>query len=182
MPMQGALSNMSTNTPSIIGTSTPAKKATNALNALKHGVFSQVWVDPLEQQQFDELYKAFQGEYATDSPTILIQIERLAMTVVKIRRLQKIENALYQRAQLSASNNAKEKVKLGLGESNPGKGAAMTDHAVQIAADSALPDLTRLDTLARYQVSLDRQLSKIIGEIQILNAAPKPKLLQSIDQ
>jgi len=173
---------MSTNTSPALGPSTPAKKAKGTLNALKHGVFSQVWVDPLEQQQFDDLYKVFQEEYATSSPTILIQIERMAMTVVKIRRLQKIENALYQRAQLSASNNAKEKAKLGLGESKPGKASDATDHAVQLAADSALPDLTRLDTLARYQVSLDRQLSKIIGEIQILNAAPKPKLLQTIEQ
>ena len=53
-----------------------------SLNALRHGVYSQVWVDPLEQQQYDDLCKALQQEYTSTSPTILIQIERMAMTMV----------------------------------------------------------------------------------------------------
>ena len=62
------------------------------------------------------------------------------------------------------------------------KTGANVAQAMQIAQDSALPDIVRLDTLARYQVSLDRQLSKIIGEIQILHAANKVKPVQVIEQ
>ena len=146
-----------------------------SLNALKHGVYSQTWVDPLEQQQYDDLCKALQHEYTSTSPTILIQIERMAMTMVKIRRLQKIENALYQRAQITASNHAKEKGRLGLLQPDPAKNDPEVDQAVKIAQDAALPEIIRLDTLARYQVSLDRQLSKIIGEIQVLDAASQTR-------
>lgn len=149
------------------------------LNALRHGVYSQAWVDPLEQQQYDDLCKAFQHEYTSTSPTILIQIERMAMTMVKIRRLQKVENALYQRAQITASNHAKEKARLGLIQTDFAKSDPQIDQAVKIAQDSALPEILRLDTLARYQVSLDRQLSKIIGEMQVLDAANQTKRLQT---
>ena len=146
-----------------------------SLNALKHGVYSQAWVDPLEQQQYDDLCKALQHEYTSTSPTILIQIERMAMTMVKIRRLQKIENALYQRAQITASNHAKEKARLGLLQPDFAKNDPEVDRAVKIAQDAALPEIMRLDTLARYQVSLDRQLSKIIGEMQVLDAASQTR-------
>lgn len=33
---------------------------------------------------------------------------------------------------------------------------------------AAMPDMDRLATLQRYQTSLDRQLSKVIGEIRVL--------------
>ena len=168
------------------GPKTAAGKASSARNSLKHGVYSQAWFDPSEQLQFDDLCQALRGEYTATSPTILIQIERLAMTMVKIRRLQKIENALYQRAQATASRHIIEKADLGLEQSQGAKAGAKASanvaQAVQIAQDSALPDIVRLDTLARYQVSLDRQLSKIIGEIQILHAANKGKPVQVIEQ
>jgi hypothetical protein len=51
-----------------------------------------------------------------------------------------------------------------------------------IAQLSAIPDMDRLATLQRYQTSLDRQLSKIIGEIRILTLntnAPNPNIIDS---
>lgn len=159
---------------------TAVTKTPASMNALKHGVFSQSWIDPGEQQQFDELFMALQEEYTSQSPTILIQIERIAMTMVKIRRLQKVENALYRRAQLSAAEHLQEKIKLGLAQPTDGKGEQDVDLALQVAENAALPDLMRLDTLARYQVSLDRQLSKIIGEIQVLHASGKSKPIEAM--
>lgn len=50
-----------------LDTALPRGKSKTALNALKHGVFSQAWVDPNEQQQFDELSKSLQEEYTTTS-------------------------------------------------------------------------------------------------------------------
>lgn len=167
---------------STTGTNKTLSKTGSSHNALKHGVFSQAWVDPGEQRQFDELCQALQSEYTARSPTILIQIERLAMTMVKIRRLQKIENALYLRAQATAADHVKERARLGLAVSSSAKGAPRIDPALQLAQDSALPEITRLDTLARYQGSLDRQLSKIIGEIQILEAANKGRRVQTLEQ
>lgn len=161
-----------------IDTTTAVIKTPASMNALKHGVFSQSWIDPGEQQQFDELFMALQEEYTSQSPTILIQIERMAMTMVKIRRLQKVENALYRRAQLTAAEHVQEKIRPGLAQSIDAKGEHHVDLALQVAEDSAMPDLMRLDTLARYQVGLDRQLSKIIGEIQVLHASGKLKPIE----
>ena len=171
---------MPTKTETQLDASVSIGKSKTALNALKHGVFSQTWIDANEQQQFDDLCTALQDEYTVSSPTILIQIERMVMTMVKIRRLQKVENALYRRAQVTAAEHAQEKIKLGLAQSTDSKEEQHVDLALQVAEDSALPDLMRLDTLARYQVSLDRQLSKIIGEIQDLQAA-KVKPIEPIE-
>ena len=156
-------------------TNTDAAKPlpSNAMNSLKHGMYSQAWIDPSEQQQYDELCSELKQEYASYSPTIMVQIERMATTIVKMRRLQKIENALYRKAQATAISHAQEKIRLGVDQATDEANKPSPELALQIAGDAALPDLMRLDTLARYQSSLDRQLSKVIGEIQILQNALK---------
>jgi len=152
------------------GPKTEAGKAVSSKNALFHGLSSQTWLDGSEQFQYDELLSELIAEYSASGPTMILQMERLTMGMIKIRRLQKIENALYEKAKITAEYAAKARPKNSIASYLPdtADGQRLTE---RIAVESALPDLDRLNTLARYQVSLDRQISKVIGEIQILHAS-----------
>jgi 2',3'-cyclic-nucleotide 2'-phosphodiesterase (5'-nucleotidase family) len=86
----------------------------------------------------------------------------MASTMVKMRRLQKIEAALFQKARNLAQVRAIEK------QSIPLLTSPTPEEAILVAQLAAMPDMDRLATLQRYQTSLDRQLSKVIGEIRVL--------------
>ena len=152
------------------GPKTEDGKAVSSKNALRHGLSSQTWLDSTEQSQYDELLAELIAEYSASGPTMILQMERLAIAMIKIRRLQKIENALYEKAKITAEFVAKAKPKNSIATYLPDTADGQR-LAERIAVESALPDLDRLNTLARYQVSLDRQISKVIGEIQILHAS-----------
>lgn len=152
------------------GPQTTAGKSVTANNALRHGLSSQTWFDDTEQSQYGELLARLMDEYAPCGPTMVIQIERLAMTLVKTRRLQKIENALYEKAKITSAHFAKDKPPNSIASFLPDNEDSQR-LVQQIVVDSALPDPEKLNNLARFQVSLDRQMSKIIGEIQVLHAA-----------
>jgi len=86
----------------------------------------------------------------------------MATTMVKMRRLQKIEAALFQKARGLAEMRAQEKQLI------PSLASQHPQHTLLIAQLAAMPDMDRLASLQRYQNSLDRQLSKIIGELRVL--------------
>lgn len=144
-------------------TSDPGK-AVSAMNAVKTGLHVTGWLDEQEQSEFESLYSALCKEYNAVTPTLLMQIERMASTMVKMRRLQKIEAALFQKARQIAKSQFDERPLRS--DQSPGE----RDIALDIAQVAAMPDMDRLSTLQRYQTSLDRQLSKIVGEIRILSA------------
>jgi hypothetical protein len=159
------------------GPQTETGKSIAAKNALRHGLSSQTWFDDTEQSQYDELVAQFMDEYAPCGPTMVIQIERLAMTLVKTRRPQKIENALYEKAKITSAHFSKDKPPNSIASFLPDN--EDSQRLVQrIVVDSALPDPEKLNNLARFQVSLDRQMSKIIGEIQVLHVSNQNRLIQ----
>lgn len=146
------------------GPVTAAGKAASSMNAVKTGLHVTGWLDDQEQSEYDTLYTALCEEYKALTPTMLLQIERMACTVIKLRRLQKIEGALFQKARQIANKQFDERPLL------PGQNSNEREQAACIAQFAAMPDMDRLSTLQRYQTSLDRQLSKILGEIRILSA------------
>jgi len=79
---------------------------------------------------------------------------------------KKIEAALFQKARNLAEIRAKER------QSIPSLANQDPEQAILIAQLAAMPDMDRLATLQRYQTSLDRQLSKVIGEIRVLTMNP----------
>jgi hypothetical protein len=144
------------------GPTTPKGKATSSRNAIKTGLHASGWIDQLEEQEYQTLFHNLCIEYNAKNTTLLLQIERMASTMVKMRRLQKIETALFQKARGLAEIRAKEK------QSIPALASSDPDQTLLIAQFAAMPDMDRLATLQRYQTSLDRQLSKVIGEIRVL--------------
>ena len=144
------------------GPTSPKGKATSSRNAIKTGLHASGWIDQHEELEYQALFDNLCIEYNAKNTTLLLQIERMASTMVKMRRLQKIESALFQKARGLAEIRAKEKQSISsLANANPEK-------TILIAQLAAMPDMDRLATLQRYQTSLDRQLSKVIGEIRIL--------------
>jgi len=137
-------------------------KITSSRNATKTGLHVSGWIDSIEESEYQDLFNNLRLEYNAQNTTLLLQIERMATTMVKMRRLQKIESALFQKARGLAEIRAQER------QSIPSIASKHPEHALMIAQLSAIPDMDRLATLQRYQTSLDRQLSKILGEIRIL--------------
>lgn len=144
------------------GPITTVGKAASSRNATKTGIHVSGWIDQNEEQEYQSLFNNLCAEYKAQTTTMLLQIERMATTMVKMRRLQRIETALFQKVRDLAEVRAKEKLSI------PSLATSDFEHALSVAQLSAMPDMQRLATLQRYQTSLDRQLSKVIGEIRIL--------------
>ena len=149
---------------------------TSSRNSIKTGLHITGWIDSEEELEYEKLFHNLRTEHNAQTTTLLLQIERMATTMIKMRRLQKIEAALFQKARELAQARAQERQSIpALAKQNP-------EHAILIAQLAALPDMDRLATLQRYQTSLDRQLSKIIGEIRVLtmnNYLPPPTIINN---
>ena len=149
------------------GPKTSTGKAVSAMNAIKLGIHITGWLDEHEHSEYSILFEQLTKEYNANTPTMLIQIERMASTMIKMRRLQKIEAALFLRARQIANRFSQER-------SSPST-TGPSDHQLSALTEfAALPDMDKLATLQRYQTSLDRQLSKIIGEIRVLSMTRSP--------
>lgn len=89
-------------------------------NAMKHGLTS---VDPStlpqsEQQEFQLALEALQNEYEPQTATEMIMVERVAMLFQKMKRLQRIENTLFEVAKNDAANSDKVFKAAGVSEGN----------------------------------------------------------------
>jgi hypothetical protein len=160
--MNGPKQSASKRTNAQTGPKTASGKMTSSRNSIKTGLHISGWIDSDEELEYEKLFHNLQAEYNAQTTTLLLQIERMATTMIKMRRLQKIETALFQKARILAQTRAQERQSISaLASQNP-------EHAMLVAQLAAMPDMDRLATLQRYQTSLDRQLSKIIGEIRVL--------------
>jgi hypothetical protein len=139
-------------------------KAVASRNALKTGIASSQWINESEQLRYDDLVATLNEEYRPQGPTLALLIEHLAMVVVKIERLQRIENAQFEKARIVSEHVARQRPSNSASSYLPDTPAGQA-LALRISTDAAMPDIERLNTLARYQVSLDRQRSKLIAEI-----------------
>lgn len=100
-------------------TSSKGKKITSQ-NAMKHGLTS---VDPStlpqsEQQEFQLALEALQNEYEPQTATEMIMVERVAMLFQKMKRLQRIENTIFEVAKNEAADSDKVFKAAGVSEGN----------------------------------------------------------------
>jgi hypothetical protein len=146
------------------GPQTASGKAIASRNALKTGIASSRWINESEQDRYDDLIAQLTTEYRPKGSTLSILIEHLAMVVVKIERLQRIENAHFEKARVISEHVASQRPANSPSSYLPDTpdGQAL---ALRISSDAAMPDIDRLNTLARYLVSLSRERSKLIAEI-----------------
>lgn len=161
--------------PRSTGPKTQSGKARSSLNAVKHGLLSSKWLSPEEHQSLATLIADLETEYRPDTATQRIMIERIAMSMTKLRRLHELENAIYAKAQQDSEELMNKRFV---------QYAGMDKDLIKA---SAMPPVPQLTLLARYQTSLDRQISKAIGELMLIKsgglgavATNSPKRIRSI--
>lgn len=130
-------------------------------NAVKHGLRAQKWLTAEEQADYAALTKELIAEYIPATATEWLMVERIAMGMTKLRRLQAVEDAMYAKARWETANPIIPR--------NRGM-------APELAEASSMPPIKVLDTLARYQTSIDRQVSKALGELLMLKDRARPAL------
>jgi hypothetical protein len=150
------------------GLKTPQGKQRSSLNAVKHGILSSKWLSQDELDAFNHLVQDLESEYQPDTATQRIMVERIAMAMTKLRRLYALENALHLKAQHEAAVAA-----------DSPRAKFVLNISPDLAKASAMPSLKQLDLMARYQTSLDRQISKTIGELIHLKNNPSMAHLPS---
>jgi hypothetical protein len=122
-------------------------------NAVKHGLRARKWLSPEEEKDFSTLTRNLVAEYEPTTATEWLMVERIAMGMTKLRRLQDVEDAMYAKARWETANPI---------------GGLSRRIDSELAAECSMPPIKILDTLARYQTALDRQISKAIGELILL--------------
>lgn len=132
------------------GPVTAEGKKVVAKNATKHGLTS---VDPStlpqsEQTEFQSALEAFQDEYEPQTATEMIMVERVAMLFQKMKRLQRIENTLFEVAKKDVSTDEMVFKSLGIKEKN----------------ELIIASLTRM--LKKYDTDEKTYPDEIIAELQ----------------
>lgn len=134
------------------GPRTPAGKKNVSRNALKHGLRATKWMSEEEESDYHAILTALAQEHDPQTPTEELTIERIAMGMTKLRRLQRVEDAMYAKARWEIRNPI----------------ADFPSRRAPMAEDAVIPPIKLLDSLARYQTTLERQISKAIGELLVL--------------
>jgi hypothetical protein len=142
--------------PKSTGPITSAGKKVVAKNATKHGLTS---VDPAtlpqsEQTEFQSVLEALQDEYEPQTATEMIMVERVAMLFQKMKRLQRIENTLFEVAKKDAGTDELVFKSLGIKEKN----------------DVIIASLTRI--LKKNDIDDKIYSDEIINELQSVSRSP----------
>jgi hypothetical protein len=126
------------------GPKTPEGKAVARLNAMKHGIFSEMTVVDFEDEDDLEVFgRRMRAELAPVGELELALADRLVSLAWRIRRLTGIEGEL-----LEAGNSDRQ------------PGCAFGGYTGE-----------KLQRLNRYETTLDRQLYRTLHELQRLQAA-----------
>jgi hypothetical protein len=149
------------------GPQTAAGKARSSRNALKTGITVGYWLNADEQAEYDALLEALIDEYPTARATTMLLVSRLACSVVKLNRLQRIENARFEGARIIAGDVARQQLDAehSLASCLPPTAEAR-EFARRVATESAMPDPEPMTTLARYQTALERQIIMTTAELR----------------
>jgi hypothetical protein len=142
-------------------------------NALKSGVAATGWLDPQEQASYNAYVQELESHYQPLSAILRIQIDRLATNLVRRDRLHRVENALYEKSRLAHAQVLAHPAPNSVSGAMP-KTSEEQARALTIVRDAALPDLERSELLTRYITGLERQISKLIQEIEAMRTQSRP--------
>ena len=149
-----------------------AGKEIASLNAFKHGLTSQKWISPELSQYFQKIVERLTAEYLPQTPTEILMVERVAITMTKSKRLTNIEDAQFQLARklvvqdLTGGIAPHRKNMLRLTREN----ATINQEIIKLHEDASMPSIEVMNLINRQQNSLSRQLSKELSEmITVIN-------------
>jgi len=84
------------------GPKTEAGKAVSSQNAMTHGVTSTKITTAEESKHYQALLKEFQSAYPSNHPLVKLQIDRLVMTRLQLKRVQDLIHAQNLKSQYSS--------------------------------------------------------------------------------
>ena len=163
------------------GPKSSAGKEISSLNAFKHGLTSRNWLDEKQAAYFEAILVSLTREYQPQTPTEVLMIERVAVTMTKSKRLNDIEDAQYQLAKELVA----QRLRSPISPTNhdllrPVHGEITHNQEItKLQQDASLPRLEVMNIINRQQNALSRQLSKELSELITVinlrkNQAPKP--------
>ena len=154
----------------------------SSLNALKHGLRSQLTVIPGENEaDFRALFDAFAEEAAPQSPRDLAAVRKIAACEWRLRRIAAIETEMFTQALTQPA------------ESEPATIDNIESIVERLAAQQAAPpqspiatlaqrflkgDIKHFNALARYESALNRQYNQAWRE---LDSRPQPDFREVYD-
>jgi len=160
------------------GPKSEAGKAIASINAFKHGLTSQKWLDGEHEDYFKTILGSLTDEYLPQTPTEILMVERVAVTMTKARRLNSIEDAQYQLAKELMAQRLKGGIPMHVHDVlRPTLGDLAQNQAIlKLQQDASMPTLEVMNIINRQQNSLSRQLSKELSElITIINLRKNQK-------
>lgn len=152
------------------GPRSPEGKASASRNAFRTGVAAAGWYHPQEEAQFRELSSELLQQYPDASVTVRLLLERLATNCVKLRRLERVDNAIFQNARLFAEEVAGQRPKNTVAALLPDTPDGRAG-AVALMADAALPPVERTNSIERSRITLERQIVGLVEKIDRLYRA-----------
>ena len=155
------------------GPRTAAGLGASALNALKHGLRSQLTVIPGENQAgFRALFDAFAEEAAPQSARDLAAVQKIAVCEWRLRRIAAIETEMFTQALQQPAEEATIDNIESIVERLAAQQAAPPQSPYAALASRFLKgEIKHFNALARYEASLNRQYNQAWRE---LDSRPEP--------
>lgn len=147
------------------GPRTNAGKAAASQNAFKGGMTLNGLINESEQALYAALIGQLRAEYAPRGVTLSLLLQGFAMALVKRQRQDRVESALYEKAQVTAAHVAAQPVAHSFASYLPSTPEGQA-RARKIMVDAAMPEMQRVDAVARYGTALDRQIARLLAQIK----------------
>lgn len=147
------------------GPRTDAGKAAASRNAFKGGLTLNGLINEAERALYDQLLGALRADYAPRSVTLSLLLQGFAMALVKRQRQDRVESAMYEKAQVTAAHLAAQPAPHSFASYLPATPEGQA-RARQILVAAAMPEMQRVDAVARYGTSLDRQIARLLDQIK----------------
>jgi hypothetical protein len=149
------------------GPRSPEGKATASRNAFTTGLAATRWYHPQEEAEYRELLSNLLQQYPQATPVVRLLIERLATNSVKLSRLERVDNALFQNARLFAEDLARLRPENSVAALLPDTPDGRAN-AVALMSDAALPPVERSNNIERARLTLERQIVGLVEKIERL--------------
>jgi len=163
------------------GPKSAAGKEISSLNAFKHGLTSRNWLDEKQADYFEMILVGLNKEYQPQTPTEVLMIERVAVTMTKAKRLSDIEDAQYQLAKELVAQRFKNGIPMHVHDMlRPIQGDSAHNQAIlKLQQEACMPNIETMNIINRQQNALSRQLSKELSELITIISLRKTQKVHS---
>jgi hypothetical protein len=148
------------------GPKSDAGKQIASKNAIKDGLTARRFLSEEEIQEFKDTMVDLIEEHQPQTKTEFIQIERIATTITRLRRIVSIEDAKFQLAKIDRPKFIIPQRALMNGITGlPKEDNETIAAAATLEIEASMPNHQTLEMIHRMQISMSRQLSRELGEL-----------------